>query len=974
MSIVEIRERLNATPSFWPALQRALDVVGFDEDYLARFQTVSLSGRSKYIKDKVWGMMEFAPDELAIIDSPLLQRLRRISQLGLTFLTYPSAEHSRFVHTLGVTHVVKRLIASIGEVAERDGRLRAGAVEYDYYNPLVDAERPLIQSLVHAALLHDTGHLAFSHAGEAAFLAKVDRTTIGGLDLEDFLGVFREASFESSLSECLSIAVCLSPRFRTFYEKVTGPRDLDRRIGYVCSFIGGVPHDPAYPGLANIISGAAVDADKIDYLNRDAKECGIPVGVDVSRVFLNSALVKIDAGQAATLSQSRGRHAEQRRFTPGTHFIVNSSGIDTYDELASAKSVLYQRVYLHQLTRNAEQVLAAALHAAMDAPAASGSTPAQDVLSWFEYGDDELLARLSREPASKRMASRLMSRNLPKRAFALYRDVCEPFVSLHDVFRASEWGGSAGPGRLDEVQTLYFRQTAWRLFDHVIPLDPSDRPRRIEEFRESVRREAVAARSALDSTFRPASLRGDEPYVGVSPRLVLKPISEVLVREKNAIGQSGRWTKSEELTAADSVGRGIDYVHADPEWQPYVTLACVKVLYDFHAERRTSFIPDTAGGTADADKAGIAVSARLHLRLEDICSRIGTDYGTIVGLMNRAAPSGFFGASERVVPLTGPAARACSDVAQHYATFLGEHGWHVTENSVASFVRQFPVPLRDEVLQLLRRGDAIGRGVIRSAMDDLTNAQVRRLGKPLVICRFSPNSGAFTGMILEQERRAEYERAGYRFARSLADLELVLGNAEPSSLMFVDDQFATGGQAHAQLLHWAGTPREAWPAELQGEQNIDTASLGPLTRAMFAGGDVSLAFAFGTVAGKSRIEQVARDLGFTGLQVAFQTEIRPAPLRLSDPLRAFLEDVGYTLLKRARYSPGSASQSPLTEQQEAGLRGDALGYGGTASIMVTPFSAPAHTITALWCPGIYKAQPWIPLFLRRGYRKHLVLG
>ncbi|MFC1458316.1 MULTISPECIES: phosphoribosyltransferase-like protein [Microvirga] len=973
MAIDSIRDTLNAQPRFWSDLHRAFDLLGFDEAFVRRLPPVSPDARSKYIKDKVWGMMEFAPDELAIIDSPLLQRLRRISQLGLTFLTYPGAEHSRFVHTLGVTHVVKRLLRSIGEVAQRDVKLRAGGEEYTYYNPDGRSEQALMRSLTHAALLHDTGHLAFSHAGESAFMAHSHGVTVGGMDLEDFIQVFREASFESGLSECLSIAVCLSPRFKAFYEKITGPHELDRRIGYVCSFIGGVPHHPAYPGLANIISGAAIDADKIDYLNRDALECGIPAGVDVSRIFLNSALVEIQEAQAAMLSRSRGRHAEQMRFTPGTHFIVNSTGIDTYDELANAKAVLYQRVYLHQLTRNAEQVLAGALHAAMNAaPPAEGPHPG-DVLSWFEYGDDELLAHLSRDPASKPLASRLISRDLPKRAFALFRDVCEPFVALPDLFDPGEWG-DAGAGRLSETQSLYARRTAWRQFDQVVPMDPSDRPQRIEELRDAVRREAVEARAVLDPGFRRERLRVDEPYIGISPRVVLKPISEVLVREKNSIGYSSQWTKSEELTTADNIGRGVDYVHADADWLPYVTIACTKVLYDFHAGRRTEFIQDGTAAQSAYDSAPIAVRPRLHLRLEDICSRIGVDYGHIVTEMTRAARGRYFGAAERVVPLDRAQFRSCEEVAQHYSSFLGERGWHVTERSVAAFVRQFPVALRSEMLRLLLQGEFIGRGVTRSAMDQVALELEQQLGRPLVFCRFSPNSGSFTGMILEQERRQDYQQAGHVFARNLADLEQQLAEVSPACIVFVDDQFATGGQACAQLLHWAGKPRGEWPAELRSEQNIDNAPLGQKTREVFGSGNVALAFSFGTSAGKARVERTARELGFPNLQVLFKTEIRPEPIPMSADLRDFLARVGYELLKRARHHRDDGEPLTLTSEQEDSLRADALGYGGTASIMVTPFSAPSHTITALWCPGLYQDQPWIPLLLRRGYRRQLVLG
>src|ERR1700751_3201244 len=109
MSVDKIRESLGDSPAFWDRLHRCLDAIGFSQSYVETLAPVTPPGRVKYFKDSVWGMMEFIPDELAIIDCPLLQRLRRIHQLGFTFLTYPSAEHTRFSHTLGVAHVVKRL-------------------------------------------------------------------------------------------------------------------------------------------------------------------------------------------------------------------------------------------------------------------------------------------------------------------------------------------------------------------------------------------------------------------------------------------------------------------------------------------------------------------------------------------------------------------------------------------------------------------------------------------------------------------------------------------------------------------------------------------------------------------------------------------------------------------------------------------------------------------------------------------------
>lgn len=967
MSIEDIRQALGKSSSFWNTLHRSFDALGFDDAYIKLLPPVQLSGRPKYVKDKVWGMMEFVPDELAIIDLPLLQRLRRVRQLGLTFLTYPSAEHSRFAHTLGVAYVVKKLIESISSAARREPVLRAGGEEYSLYDP--NTECDIARSLRHAALLHDVGHLAFSHAGENAFASAAGEARIGGIPLQDFIEIFREAGFDSGLSECLSISICLSPRFQSFYAKVTGEANLDRRLNDICSFIGGVPHHPNYPGLANLISGAAVDADKIDYLNRDANECGIPVGVDVSRVFLNSALVRIDDRQAIALSRSR-QQSDGSRFVPGTHFIVNSSGIDTYDELANAKSVLYHRVYMHQLTRNAEQVLSHALHAAMSLPHKDGEFDAIDVLSWFEFGDDEFLARLCRCPASKKYAMRIVTRDLPKRAFVVFRDVCEPFVKLHDIFDPQEWGGRHRPSELNKLETIYYRRTAWRLFDQLVPLDEVDRPRRLTELREGILREAIAARSALDACFACKGERMDKPYIGISPRFVLKPINEVLVREKNSIGHSSQWTKSEELDNADNIGRGIDFVHADRDWRIYVATACVKTLYRFSADDLHSSVPDGTEVAVGTEPSSFAIRPRLLFRLREICSRIGVDYTELVDTMKRADELDYFGAGHRVVPLQDAESLECQEVAEHYAKFSGERGWRVTEGSVAAFVRQFPVRFRREILQVLGSGTIIGRGVTREAMDSLAVKFGNQFGRGLVFARFSPNSGGVTGMTLEQERKADYEKLGHEFVRTISELEERLGRGKLSCVIFVDDQFASGGQAHAQLLHWAGKPRNEWPEELRGERNIDQSKPGTRTTEFLERGRVRLAFLGGTAKGKERIDTAARELGFSDLQAEYDTELPANPAGLSDDLKAFLENVGYQLLRQVRH----AHTATLTPEQCAALRADALGYGNIGNVLVTPSSVPSHTITALWCPGTFEKQPWVPLFLRRGYRKYLVLG
>jgi deoxynucleoside triphosphate triphosphohydrolase SAMHD1 len=86
-------------------INSALDSIGFTEEYVAKATTPSaekkLSRKSKQIKDNQWGMIEFDWRSMRLVDCPLVQRLRYVKQLGFTYFTYPSAEHSRFSHTLG---------------------------------------------------------------------------------------------------------------------------------------------------------------------------------------------------------------------------------------------------------------------------------------------------------------------------------------------------------------------------------------------------------------------------------------------------------------------------------------------------------------------------------------------------------------------------------------------------------------------------------------------------------------------------------------------------------------------------------------------------------------------------------------------------------------------------------------------------------------------------------------------------------
>ena len=190
------------------------------------------------IRDPLWNNIGIDALTLRLIDTPAFQRLRYVRQLGLAYLVYPGATHSRFEHALGTYHLARRTLD------------RLGAVEGANISP---DERGIVLS---AALLHDIGHYPFSHALEE----------IGAPHHEE---VARPLLLEGTIAEALRDAFGNS-----------APDEVHR-------LVRGRSESP----LQRLISGS-LDLDKIEYLKRDALMCGVPYGeIDVERLIESLRLV-----------------------------------------------------------------------------------------------------------------------------------------------------------------------------------------------------------------------------------------------------------------------------------------------------------------------------------------------------------------------------------------------------------------------------------------------------------------------------------------------------------------------------------------------------------------------------------------------------------------------------------------------------------------------------------------------------------
>jgi HD superfamily phosphohydrolase len=182
------------------------------------------------VRDPLWNNIRLEPQALAVLDTPAVQRLRYVRQLGHAFLVYPGATHTRFEHALGAYHLARRVVTELGEGDSAEGL-----------------------NVRLAALLHDIGHYPFSHALEEA-----------GLPRHEILAArhLRTGALAATLER------------------------LDVPAERLLELIQGTSTSP----LAGLIAGS-LDVDKLDYLSRDAIMCGVPYGViDVDRLLTSLTL------------------------------------------------------------------------------------------------------------------------------------------------------------------------------------------------------------------------------------------------------------------------------------------------------------------------------------------------------------------------------------------------------------------------------------------------------------------------------------------------------------------------------------------------------------------------------------------------------------------------------------------------------------------------------------------------------------
>jgi HD superfamily phosphohydrolase len=231
------------------------------------------------VRDVLWGHIYMTEKQAELTESIPFMRLHRIMQLGPVFLVYPGAAHTRASHSIGVYHIGRRLIENLAERGAADWLSNEG-----------------VKSFLAACLLHDLGHFPYTHS-------------------------LKELSLSSH--EFLTGEIILKEPMKSLVGATGADPVLTAAI---------IDKEKTIPGdelhfYRKLLSGA-LDPDKLDYLNRDARFCGVPYGAQDVDFILSRLIPDKDRG-----------------------VDIDSRLIPNVESILFSKYMMYRTVYWHRQVR-----------------------------------------------------------------------------------------------------------------------------------------------------------------------------------------------------------------------------------------------------------------------------------------------------------------------------------------------------------------------------------------------------------------------------------------------------------------------------------------------------------------------------------------------------------------------------------------------------------------------------------------------
>ncbi len=320
------------------------------------------------IRDNLYGSIDVSLLEGEVISHPMFQRLRRVKQTAFLNLIFPGASHSRFEHSLGVMHLaglawskikdnqerLKSLCSRYRQFSEREKERHTGEIIQGILHPTfsqmekIFASAYSLQALRLAALLHDVGHPPFSHSGER-FLPTWEDINTHNPHLPPFLKQYIQRQIQNNFGkervhhELMSVLIVNQILSDLYYQNPNIHLKVSAQD--IASII--IPDieaqkefkDSGALFLCRELLSGEVDIDRMDYLRRDAKECGVAYGhFDVDRI-LDSLAIYSDKDDSSI------------------HLALQYSGLAALEDYLRSRQSMYVQLYFHKTSTACEAMM-----------------------------------------------------------------------------------------------------------------------------------------------------------------------------------------------------------------------------------------------------------------------------------------------------------------------------------------------------------------------------------------------------------------------------------------------------------------------------------------------------------------------------------------------------------------------------------------------------------------------------------------
>lgn len=894
----------------------------FAAEYLSEYteilRTSSRSRKRKEINDPIWGTISLSPIEVAIVDSPLLQRLRDIKQLGVVHWVYPGATHTRFEHTLGVLYQAQNLIFAINRISASGARRE----------PINSSYEALLRI---AALMHDTGHAAFSHVAEFALNETPEVISARG-EFERL--VARESK---QLSEIVAYFIVKSPAFRALIDVLFSQHEgfvrfIDAHeanaqflIDKIADAIIGKKISDDIPILHEVISGP-FDADKLDYFTRDSRYCGTPSVVDISRLIQKMAVRSFTASELPE-AIAREAPANVREFVL---FGIKWSGIPVLDELHLARVLLFSKVYKHGKVTALEQMLSIAVRCIV------GVVGVQKTMSLlYRLGD---AAVLDLSVARMCLELEIEASTLSERDKALLR-------------RASE-----------VLRDLKLRRPHMKAFQ-ALRNYPSEAPEKMESQSEKM----IDFCEDLESPTRKLQVK--------------RSISEQLNQIRSVVGGQ---TEDEELVATrfsiavaghTPGGTQVGRAFLIPDTGSPIQFSKYRVNRGGWADAYLSDQPMAHFFSEEHIADALFVSIERVLRSDyDMvlpesavpASKRGVE--PVQKLKKALAQSGFYiGVPHDIRPMPERLLRA--DISNRLDTLEKKFaaydipsideiggGQKVDRARLLGWLRQFEKDSHIEcalrcldAVKILRRTDTV------NAIKAFIKAHPEFQGTSAIGFGDAKDSGVVQAYVAG-------DALDSHVARVSTLTQEALRRPTPTHILFVDDFIGSGGQSQDILAAGLGIAEMRQDLSEQRELFSDketellrTAKCGFVFSAGWQDGADNLQKAAGEMGIDARVHvgMTDKNLPFISLKpddFLKQTEI--------DEFLEFCKAMGQQLIL-------SSSKEADPERKQAKAEERWLGYGNKGLLFASALNTPTQTWTMLWSGGKANGLDWLPLLPRR---------